>query len=237
MNDEEPGRPRPGQLLTGVTWVVLLLGLWLWGRDLSGGGAAAQLATTGDVAAVGRPWGRPAPPQAHAPVPAPTTVRPRRITLGAGGVRGAGIVERDPGRDGALAPPTAADVVGWYADGPQPGEAGAVLLVGRADANAGAAPAVFRSLTGIRPGERVEIRRSDGSTVRFAVEDVRLFDRRHFDVHRARAVRARGRAELRLIGSGVRPAGRGSRGGHGEAAVVVVSGYLTGYQPPAGGRD
>ncbi|MFF7411089.1 hypothetical protein [Streptomyces lydicus] len=55
MNDEEPGRPRPGQLLTGVTWVVLLLGLWMWGRDLSAGGAAAQLATTGDVAAVGRP--------------------------------------------------------------------------------------------------------------------------------------------------------------------------------------
>ncbi|MFI7097696.1 hypothetical protein [Streptomyces lydicus] len=99
-------------------------------------------------------------------MPAPPAVRPRRITLGAGGVRGAGIVERDPGRDGALAPPAAADIVGWYADGPQPGEAGAALLVGPADADAGAAPAVFRSLTGVRPGERVEIRRSDGSTVR-----------------------------------------------------------------------
>ncbi|MDC7338831.1 hypothetical protein PQR15_22890 [Streptomyces lydicus] len=36
-------------------------------------------------------------------MPAPAAVRPRRITLGAGDVRGAGIVERDPGRDGALA--------------------------------------------------------------------------------------------------------------------------------------
>ncbi|MGW8398608.1 class F sortase [Streptomyces lydicus] len=231
MNDEEPGRPRPGQLFTGVTWAVLLLGLWMWGRDLPAGGAAAQLATTGDIAAVGRPWGRPAPPQAHAPVPAPAEVRPRRITLGAGGVRDAGIVERVPGRDGALAPPAAADLVGRYADGPQPGEAGAALLVGRAAADAGAAPAAFRSLTGVKPGERVAVRRSDGSTVRFTVEDVQLFDRRHFDVHRVRAVRARGRAELRLIGSGVRPAGHGSRGGHGGAGVVVVSAYLTGYQP------
>ncbi|MFI0789026.1 hypothetical protein ACH4Q6_25920 [Streptomyces lydicus] len=72
MNDEEPGQPRPGQLLTGVTWAVLLLGLWLWGSDVTAGGAAAQLATTGDAAAVGRPSGRQTPPRAPAPTPTPS---------------------------------------------------------------------------------------------------------------------------------------------------------------------
>ncbi|MYW28602.1 class F sortase, partial [Streptomyces sp. SID2119] len=31
-----PDRPAgTGRLLTGVAWAVLLLGLWLWGRDAS----------------------------------------------------------------------------------------------------------------------------------------------------------------------------------------------------------
>lgn len=51
-----PASDRPagsGRLLTGVAWAVLLLGLWLWGREATDGSSAP---TTGDVAAVGRPW-------------------------------------------------------------------------------------------------------------------------------------------------------------------------------------
>ncbi|MYV55386.1 class F sortase, partial [Streptomyces sp. SID3212] len=37
-------------MLTGVAWAVLLLGLWLWGRDATGGTGGQSRPTTGDVA-------------------------------------------------------------------------------------------------------------------------------------------------------------------------------------------
>lgn len=221
--DEEPagstghaGHGRPGQLLAGVAWAVLLLGLWLWGRDLSGG-AAAPLTTTGDVAAVGRPLGRQAPPHAHAhaPVPAPATVRPSRLRIAALGMSNVAIR--------------------WYARGPQPGEAGTALLSLRGGSGGteaaggrdgvtggrdGTSGSRRPSLGGLAPGERVDVLRSDGSTVRFAVEDVQRYDRARFDARTAYAAHDPGRAELRLTGEG--PDGRGA---------VVISAYLTGYQP------
>ncbi|MFG3120055.1 class F sortase [Streptomyces sp. NPDC048197] len=225
------GHGRPGQLLAGVTWAVLLLGLWLWGRDLSGG-VAAPLTTTGDVAAVGRPLGRQAPPHthththahahAHAPVPAPDTVRPSRLRIAALGM---------------------SDVaIRWYARGPQPGEPGAALLSLRGGSGSGSAEATGGrdgvtggrggptgggrpSLGGLTPGERVDVLRSDGSTVRFTVEDVQLYDRARFDARTAYAAHDPGRAELRLTGEA--PDGRG---------VAVISAYLTGYQPAGAPR-
>ncbi|WP_329176730.1 class F sortase [Streptomyces decoyicus] len=222
-----------------MAWAVLLLGLWLWGRDLAEG-VAAQLATTGDVAAAGRPLGRQAPPHAHAPVPTAVTARPVGITIGALGVRKAGITERGLDEHGILTPPpdNSPAPVGWYAAGPQPGEAGAALLVGRA--GTGRDPrvqgAVVHRLAGIKPGERLDIQRSDGSTARFTVEDVQLYDRDRFDARKAYAARDRGRSELRLIvddGSRTRATDR-SRGG--ASNVVVVSAYLTSLQP-VGTRD
>ncbi|MEW9521025.1 sortase domain-containing protein [Streptomyces tubercidicus] len=241
-----PDSHRPAPLLTGVAWAVLLLGLWLWGRDLADG-VAAQLATTGDVAAVGRPLGRPAPPHAHtpphahAPLRAATTTRPVRITLDALGVREAGITGRGLDGDGVLtAPPyTSPQPVGWYAGGPQPGEAGVALLVTRADVARGpdARRTVFHRLTQLKPGERVDIQRADGSTARFTIEDVQLYDPHRFNPHTAYAAHARGRSELRLIAddsgdSGDTRDGAPGRHGSGATNVLVVSAYLTSYQQP-----
>ncbi|WP_261801900.1 sortase [Streptomyces sp. ISID311] len=216
-----------------MAWAVLLLGLWLWGRDLADG-VAAQLATTGDVAAVGRPLGRQGPAQAHAPVPASAAADPVGLTIEALGVRAAGIAAHDLDQNGLLAPPPPAspDVVGWYAGGPQPGETGAALLVGRAgaDRGPGAGRIVFRSLTGLKPGQRVDVRRADGSTARFTVEDVRLYDRDRFDPHRVYTPHDRGRSELRLIVDDGRHGGALARRDGGTAKVVVVSAYLTSFQ-------
>ena len=63
-----PDRPAGnGRLLTGVTWAVMLLGLWLWGKEAGGGFGGLSGPTTGDVAAVGRPFGASLPP-AHDPL-------------------------------------------------------------------------------------------------------------------------------------------------------------------------
>ncbi|MCX4634582.1 hypothetical protein QT196_14810 [Streptomyces sp. P9-2B-2] len=236
---------RPGRLLGGVAWAVLLLGLWLWGRDLADE-VAAQLATTGDVAAAGRPLGRQAPPHAHAPVPAATTARPVGITIDALGVREAGITERGLDGDGLLTPPpyTSPQPVGWYPEGPQPGEAGAALLVARADAGGpeGDRPGIhdpddaqragFHRLSHLKPGEQVDIRRADGSTARFTIEDVQLYDRHRFDPRRAYAAHDRGRSELRLITEDISRADATGRqdGGEPTHVIVVVSAYLTSYQ-------
>ncbi|WP_405838622.1 hypothetical protein OG528_13550 [Streptomyces platensis] len=237
---------RPGRLLGGVAWAVLLLGLWLWGRDLADE-VAAQLATTGDVAAAGRPLGRQAPPHAHAPVPAATTTRPVGITIDALGVQEAGISERGLDGDGLLAPPpyTSPQPVGWYAEGPQPGEAGAALLVARADAGGpegdrrgihapAAQRAGFHRLSQLKPGQQVDIQRADGSTARFTIEDVQLYDRHRFDPRRAYAAHDRGRSELRLITEDIsRSAANGQQdGGESTHVIVVVSAYLTSYQEP-----
>ncbi|TJZ55978.1 class F sortase [Streptomyces piniterrae] len=260
-----PGR-RHGQLLIGVAWAALLLGLWLWGRGMTGGTdlGAARVPTTGDVAAVGRPpeqapqspeeaspeqaptvrtlpsarAGKASPyahhaplglvsPRAHHALAASGAVKPGRITIGVLGVDAA-IVERGHhGSGGAsLSPPRSPDLVGWYADGPQPGAEGVAVLVGRVGGDA--RRAVFHGLGGVRPGDRVDVRRTDGSTAQFTVEDVRRYDREHLDVQRVHDARQPGRSELRLVGrgGGADPARRAGT----TKVKVVVSAYLTGFQ-------
>jgi sortase (surface protein transpeptidase) len=69
--------------------------------------------------------------------------------------------------DGTIAVPKHAGDVGWYAEGPRPGQAGPAVLLGHVDWESG--PAVFFHLHGLRPGAAVLVDRADGSTARFRV--------------------------------------------------------------------
>jgi sortase (surface protein transpeptidase) len=64
-------------------------------------------------------------------------------------------VPRDPGS------------VGWYADGPRPGQVGPAVLLGHVDSRSG--PAIFYRLDELRPGDAVVVDRSDGTSVEFSV--------------------------------------------------------------------
>lgn len=66
-----------------------------------------------------------------------------------------------------LAGPEQFSDAGWWADGPEPGEAGAAVIAGHVDSYQG--PAVFFDLHELTEGDVVTVERGDGSRVDFAV--------------------------------------------------------------------
>ncbi|MFE9929499.1 class F sortase [Streptomyces sp. NPDC005533] len=201
-----------GRLLTLAAWSVLVLGLWLWGRQLT----VAPAPTAGQAGgAVG-----PGLPAAHAPLAA---ALPQRLDVPSIGIQ-APVISRGLDKDGALEPPPyeSPGTVGWWGRGAQPGTAGAALMVGHVDTRS--KPAVFYGLSTVQPGDKVRVVRADGSVAEFTVEDVRVYERADFDAHKAYGPRVRGRAELRLVTCG----GTYDKAAKEYTANVVVSAYLTG---------
>ncbi|MFC5217392.1 class F sortase [Streptomyces coerulescens] len=208
-----------GRFLMGVAWTVLLLGLWLWGRELTDVRQGGATPVSGDVAAVGRPAPAQLPPAARPLAGAP----PQRLDIPALDVR-APVVARGLDAHAAIDPPPYAQAaaVGWYAAGVKPGAAGAALMVGHVDTET--RPAVFHRLGALRPGATVRVLREDGRVAEFTVDDVRIVPRDRFDAHQVYGAHRPGRAELRLITC----AGTFDRASRAYTANVVVSAYLTG---------
>ena len=102
------------------------------------------------------------------------------------------------GRDGTLQVPADASRAAWYVDGPAPGDLGPAVIVGHLDSREG--PGVFQGLTGLDPGDRLTVRRADGTEVEFAVAEVRTYAKRDFPT--ARIYAGDGRASLRIITCG-----------------------------------
>ncbi|WP_286260023.1 class F sortase [Streptomyces graminofaciens] len=206
----------------GVAWAVLLLGLWLWGREVTDVRQGISAPTTGDVAAVGRPAQAELPPAAQ-PLRA---ARPQRLDIPSMGVQ-APVVARGLDPAGAIDPPSFAQpgVVGWYAAGTRPGAAGAALFVGHVDTET--RPAVFYKLSALRIGEKIRVTRDDGKVAEFTVDDVQVIGRDHFDAGQAYGVRQSGRAELRLVTCG----GTFDSTSRTYTANVVVSAYLSATGP------
>ncbi|GGL71282.1 class F sortase [Streptomyces fumigatiscleroticus] len=221
MSDHERFRST-GRLITGVVWAVLLLGLWLWGRETTGVRQGISAPATGDMAAVGRPPDLDLPP-ARRPL---RQALPRRLDIPVLGVR-APVVARGLDRRGAPDPPPfdRPGAVGWYAAGATPGAAGTALMVGHVDTET--RPAVFYRIAALKPGRRIRVARDDGHVAEFTVENVEVLTRDRFDARQAYAPHRSGRAELRLITCG---GGFDRASGH-YTANVVVSAYLTGTGP------
>lgn len=210
-----------GRLTTGVAWAVLLLGLWMWGREVTDVRQGISAPTTGDVAAVGRPAYAELPPAAQ-PLRA---ARPNRLDIPSMGVQ-APVVARGLDVNGAIDPPAydQPGVVGWYAAGTRPGATGAALFVGHVDTET--RPAVFYKLSALRVGEKIRVARDDGTVAEFTVDDVQVIGRDDFDAGQAYGVRQSGRAELRLVTCG----GTFDRTSRTYTANVVVSAYLSGTE-------
>ncbi|MBW5484333.1 class F sortase [Streptomyces bambusae] len=213
----EPKSSAGGRLLTLAAWTVLVLGLWLWGREITDVRPLPS-AQAGSMFGISLPV-------AHAPLPG--AALPQRVDVPSIGVR-APVVPRGLDAQGAIDPPPydRPGTVGWWQGGTRPGAAGTALLVGHVDT--ASKPAVFYGLSSAKPGDEVRVVRDDGSTAEFTVEDVQVYERSSFDAHKAYGPRVTGRAELRLVTCG----GTYDKVAKQYTANVVVSAYLTGVESP-----
>ncbi|MEV0239781.1 class F sortase [Streptomyces sp. NPDC050674] len=84
------------------------------------------------------------------------------------------------GPSGQLEPPPPDDtnLVGWYAKGHTPGEAGTAIIAGHVDTTT--SPAVFAGLGELKKGDRFQVVRADGVKATFAVDAAESFDKDAF---------------------------------------------------------
>ncbi|GAA1818923.1 class F sortase [Actinomadura chokoriensis] len=189
-----PARLRVAAALIAIGSLVLVVGWW-----------------------TGRPEHPPQPPAADvtAPRPADTSAdaaeralppsTPRRIKIPAVKIN-APVVPVGIRPDGAIEVPPLSKVyqVGWYENGPTPGENGPAVLVGHVDSKK--ERGAFFELGALRPGRTVQVVRTDGTAPRFRIDRIQRVAKDEFPT---RAVygdggddRGRGRPELRLVTCG-----------------------------------
>jgi sortase (surface protein transpeptidase) len=180
--------------------IVLAVGLaviaaGMCGLLLTRHASAARRPVPAGVAAVPSPTGPiEAPPPSAQPRPA---ARPVSLTIPLIGIHTRLItLGHTPG--GSLQVPATTSVAGWYTGSPRPGAIGSAIIAGHIDSYRG--PGVFFRLSELRPGNRVYIRRADGTTIMFRVTAVQRYLKSHFPTQAVYGPTPD--AELRLITCG-----------------------------------
>ncbi|MET8177816.1 class F sortase [Streptomyces sp. NPDC005336] len=125
---------------------------------------------------------------------------------------------------GMLVPPPDTDnnLVGWYRGGPSPGERGNAVVAGHVDTKIG--PAVFYTLSSLKPGGKVSITREDGIIATFLVDRVQTFKKNAFPDQEVYGDTAD--AQLRLITCG----GAYDHAARDYTANVVAFAHLTSFR-------
>ena len=121
---------------------------------------------------------------------------------------------------GALQVPASTSVAGWYTGSSRPGAIGPAVIAGHIDSHV--APGVFYRLDELHAGDRVYVRRADGTLVVFRVTSVRTYAKTGFPTQAVYGPTPD--AELRLITcGGVFDASRGSYLSNVVAYAVAAS--------------
>ena len=174
---------------TRATWLTGVAGLLLTHHGTPGE------RPTGLVAALPVPTGTIAAP------PEPSVTRqvaePVSLTIPVIAVR-TQLVHLGLTATGALQVPPTTAVAGWYTGSSRPGAIGPAIIDGHIDSYQG--PGIFFRLVELRPGDRVYIRRADGTLVVFRVVKVQTYLKDHFPTEAVYGPTPD--AELRLITCG-----------------------------------
>jgi LPXTG-site transpeptidase (sortase) family protein len=151
------------------------------GLILSIAGAAGLALTRHPVAAVYAPDPTlPAPTGPIAAVPQQRSAQvspPVTLTIPSIGVQ-TSLIHLGLTADGTLQVPQSTAVAGWYTGSPRPGAVGSAVIAGHIDSRTG--PGVFFRLSSLRAGDRVYVRRADGTLAVFRVTAVRQFPKDSF---------------------------------------------------------
>jgi LPXTG-site transpeptidase (sortase) family protein len=138
-------------------------------------GVATVPAPTGSIAALPAPTGPiVAPPQSAAPKP---VAAPISLTIPLIGVQ-TQLITLGLTSTGELQVPSTTAVAGWYTGSPRPGAIGSSIIVGHIDSVTG--PGVFYRLDELTRGDKVYIKRADGTLAEFRVTSVQTYLKDHF---------------------------------------------------------
>jgi sortase (surface protein transpeptidase) len=99
---------------------------------------------------------------------------------------------------GALQVPSTTSVAGWYTGSSRPGAIGPAVIAGHIDSYQG--PGIFFRLINLHRGDRVYVRRADGTLAVFSVTAVHMYSKSSFPTQSVYG--ATPDAELRLITCG-----------------------------------
>ena len=135
-----------------------------------------------------------APPQSADPAP---VASPVSITIPLIGVK-TSLITLGLQASGALQVPATTAVAGWYTGSPRPGAIGSAIIVGHIDSYKG--PGVFYRLDELKSGDKVYVKRSDGTMVLFKVTGVQTYLKNQFPTQTVYGPTPD--AELRLITCG-----------------------------------
>ncbi|MCD2197044.1 class F sortase [Actinomycetospora endophytica] len=116
-------------------------------------------------------------PVALAPA-APIAAHPSGLVVPAAGIDARDVGSLGLDRTGALQAPATSHDVGWYGEGATPGDPGTAVMVGHVDSWQG--PGVFYHLRDLKPGDTIDVPRSDGTVAHFAVDAIETVDKDAF---------------------------------------------------------
>jgi LPXTG-site transpeptidase (sortase) family protein len=165
---------RPAALLTLAAGLVVILGGTV-GLLLTRHSTPPMRPVAAGVGALPAPTGPiVAAPQSPGPQP---VAAPVSLTIPLIGVQ-TNLITLGLLSNGQLEVPNTTSVAGWYTGSPRPGSVGSAIIVGHIDSKD--ARGVFYRLNTLTKGDKIYVKRTDGTLAEFSVTSVQTYLKDHF---------------------------------------------------------